>query len=232
MITWTGLEILEQARYANGSFGDGIVMSADEVQDDLIALNMLLASWDAVLYANTQETKTLTAGDADYTWGTGGEINTTRPIDLLDQTFIRSGSIDYPVSLITQSEYNGITDKATTGRPEKVFFDPKTPLAYLYFYPTPSSADVVYLTSLKAISEITDHTAALSIPPELAVALKWNLSVELAPNYSVPVSQVMATRAQQTKAIVLNRAFKYRMEEAGFDDITGRSCRTEGDLFP
>lgn len=232
MVTWTALEILEQARYANGSFGDGLVMSADEIQDDLIALNMLLASWDVVLYANTQETKALTPGTASYTWGTGGNINTDRPIDLLNQTFVRSGTTDYPVELITQAEYNGISDKATSGRPEKVFFDPKTPLAYLYFYPTPSSADTVYLTSLKAISEITDHTAALSIPPELAVALKWNLSVELAPNYSVPVSQTMAMRAVQTKTVVLNRAFRYRMTEASFDNVTGRSCRTaEGDTL-
>lgn len=219
-ITWTGTELLEQARYANGSFGDGVTMSADEVADDLIALNMLLASWDAQLYAHTQESKALTAGTASYTWGVGGNINTARPIELLDQTFIRVGSTDYPINKISQAEYNGISDKSTGGRPEYIFFDPQVSLAYIYLYPTPNSTDSIYLTSLKGITEITDATATLGVLPELAAALKWNLAVELAPNYGVPVTQIMMMRAQQTKSVVLNRAFKQKMFPVRFDNMT------------
>lgn len=222
-ITWTGIELLEQARYANGSFGDGITMSAEEVSDDLIALNMLLASWDIVLYATTQETKTLTASDASYSWGTGGDINTDRPVEFLDQTFIRRGDVDYPVRLVNQGVYNAISNKSITGLPEIIYFDPKYPLAYIYLYPSPDAADTLYLTSRKALSEITDSTQAISIPSELAAALKWNLSVELAPNYGVPITQVMALRAAETKGIVMARAFKYRMEPAKIDNVTGKN---------
>lgn len=223
MITWTGSELLRQARLANGSLGEGMTMHATEVNDDLVALNLLLASWDIQLYAHTQETKAMVVGDADYTWGTGGNINTARPIDLLDLTFIRIGTIDYPVSKITEVEYKQIPDKSSSGRPEKIWFDPQFPLAVIYLSPVPDSTDTLYLTSLKGISEITDVTATVSIPQETAAAIKWNLAIELAPNYGVQVTPIMAQRAMQTKSVVLARAFMYRVNTVSFDNMLDQS---------
>src|SRR5574343_577293 len=185
MISLTVNNLLRQARLVNGSLGDGVTITADELIDDMLALNLLLASWDLSIYANVQETKALTSGVASYTWGTGGDINTERPIDLLDQTYIRSGDIDYTVELITQPEYNAIPNKSTSSRPDKIFFDPKMAFAYVYFYPVPDSAYVVYLTSLKAVTELTDGANTVYLPQETLAALKWNLAVELAPNYNV-----------------------------------------------
>lgn len=224
MNTWTGTELLKQARYANGSLGDGVTMTADEVATDLIALNMLLATWDIDYYAAVTEAFTLTANTAAYTWKlTTGDITTDRPVDLLDQTYILRGDISYPVRLITSAVYQAIGNKTVTGMPELIFFDPMMPAANLHLYPVPDAADVIYLTSLKALAEITDATAEIALHQDMVGALKWNLAVELAPNYGVPVTPLMQLRARETKGQVDARAFKYRMEPAKLDNMTGRN---------
>lgn len=223
MITETVATLIRQARLANGSLGDGVTPSADETSDDMLALNLLLASWDMAIYTHTQESKALTLGVAAYTWGTGGDINTERPLDIVDQAFIRDGTQDSPVKLWTEREYNETGDKSSAGMPEYIYFKPSYPLAYIYLYPTPDAAYTIYLTSLKAMAELTSSTAEVSLSQEFAAAIKWNLAIELAPNYNVPVTPVMMGRAQQTKSIIINRAIKHKIYPAKFDDVTGSS---------
>jgi hypothetical protein len=79
--------------------GDDIT-GTDEETDALSVLNSLLASWSAerllVPHLET-DSLTLTASDGEYTIGSGGDINTTRPLRI-EHAFVRdSGNNDYPV---------------------------------------------------------------------------------------------------------------------------------------
>ena len=222
MLSVTVLDLLKQARQSNGTLGDGVTMSAEEAQSDMLALNIMLAEWSASgygVYYDKQEVFTLTANKASYTFGTGatsGNFNSSRPTELRDQSFIRLDDVDYSVRLIGADEYSQISSKDTTSLPDTIYFDPTYPLATVFLYPSPDQAYSLYITSAKTIDTFMSIYEVISLPQEYASAIKWNLSVELAPSYNVQVNQVLTTRARQSLKVVKNLNADLRLEGTRF----------------
>jgi hypothetical protein len=217
MLSVTVLDLLKQARQSNGTLGDGVTMSAEEAQSDMLALNIMLAEWSASgygVYYDKQEVFTLTANKASYTFGTGGNFNSSRPTELRDQSFIRLNDVDYAVSLIGSDEYSQISSKDTTALPDSIYFEPTYPLATVFLYPSPDQAYSLYITSAKTIDTFMSIYETISLPQEYASAIKWNLSVELAPSYNVQVNQILTTRARQSLKVVKNLNADLRLEPA------------------
>jgi hypothetical protein len=101
--------------------------------------------------------------------------------------FIRdSNGHDYDVELISESEYNSISEKTTSSRPSSLWFYPSYPLAYIYLYPTPDAAETLWLVSMKIFTETSSFdslTATLAFPPEYEEPLINNLALRLAPRF-------------------------------------------------
>lgn len=186
-----------------GAISSSETPAADESTDALEALNMMLGSWGAsrFLSASTGKvTKTMT-GAASYTIGTGGDINTTRPTALYVVTYTYGG-IDYNVKVIDYADYQKIGLKTVSGTiPDFVALKPDNPLSTIYLYPIPTTGTL----TLDNIRPATDLTLVddLPYPPEWIRALKFNLAVEIAPEYGVTVAPELAMLAEQSKAIVM-----------------------------
>jgi len=115
-------------------------------------LNDMLEGWaleKLMVMGDVLETHTLTAGNAEYSWGSGGDITTGRPIEVLDEIFVRSGSTDYPVGLKDLGLYRRMPNKSTTGRPVIIAVNYTYPTVAVFLYPTPSAAYVIHLKSQK-----------------------------------------------------------------------------------
>lgn len=186
-----------------GAISSSETPAADESTDALEALNMMLGSWGAsrFLSASTGKvTKTMT-GAASYTIGTGGDINTTRPTALYVVTYTYGG-IDYNVKVIDYADYQKIGLKTVSGTiPDFVALKPDNPLSTIYLYPIPTTGTL----TLDNIRPATDLTLVddLPYPPEWIRALKFNLAVEIAPEYGLTVAPELAMLAEQSKAIVM-----------------------------
>ena len=186
-----------------GAISSSETPAADESTDALEALNMMLGSWGAsrFLSASTGKvTKTMT-GAASYTIGTGGDIDTTRPTALYVVTYTYGG-IDYNVKVIDYADYQKIGLKTVSGTiPDFVALKPDNPLSTIYLYPIPTTGTL----TLDNIRPATDLTLVdeLPYPPEWIRALKFNLAVEIAPEYGLTVAPELAMLAEQSKAIVM-----------------------------
>lgn len=186
-----------------GAISSSETPAADESTDALEALNMMLGSWGAsrFLSASTGKvTKTMT-GAASYTIGVGGDINTTRPTALYVVTYTYGG-IDYNVKVIDYADYQKIGLKTVSGTiPDFVALKPDNPLSTIYLYPIPTTGTL----TLDNIRPATDLTLVddLPYPPEWIRALKFNLAVEIAPEYGLTVAPELAMLAEQSKAIVM-----------------------------
>ncbi len=181
-------------------------LDADEAQDAVNALNVMVDMWNAEgldVYASTRESKLLTAGTATYTWGTpGGTINTARPVRLL-AAYINDTANDYPVDIISEEQYNSIPQKTDTGRPFCLYYNPTYPLGTIYLFYVPDLGSyTLHLDSEKDLATFSTLTAAISLPPEYMAALRWNLGVELCPSYKKPVSPKMEQMAQRSLSII------------------------------
>ncbi len=185
-----------------GAVSSSETPNADESSDALEALNLMLGSWGAsrFLSASTGKvTKTMT-GASSYTIGVSGDINTTRPTAIYN-AFWSTGGLDYPLSILDYSDYENIGIKTIGGIPEYIVLKPDNPLSTIYLFPVPANGTL----TLDNIRPATDLTLAddLPYPPEWIRALKFNLAVEISPEFGFTISPELALLAQESKAIVL-----------------------------
>jgi hypothetical protein len=182
-MTTTARTIITRAMQKIGVLVKSEPPSADEADDALASLNALIASWsnDSLnVYARTWENFPLSAA-ASYTIGTGGTFNTTRPMDIIE-AHVRSGSIDYPLGIITDEAYNSISYKNLSGIPEFLNYSNAYPLSIIRLYPIDTS-QTLYILSEKAVTGFATLDTAFSLPDGWERALIYNLALELAPEY-------------------------------------------------
>ena len=208
-----------------GAISSSETPASDETMDALEALNLLLSSWGAsrFLSKNTQTiTHTLT-GAASYTIGSGGDINTTNPTDIYTAKYT-NGGLDYTLKVIDFVDYEQISVKNISSIPEFIALKPDYPLSTIYVFPV-GSGGVLTLSAVRPQVELDINDDIQDIyPPEWIRALKYNLAVEIAPEYGVTVSTEIAALARESKDIVMRSMVS--IPSANFDPLLG--CGNRG----
>jgi hypothetical protein len=201
----TALDIITGSAKLLGVIAVGEAMTNDEAQDGLTTLNDMLDSWSSdlgVVYANTLESFNLT-GAASYTIGVGGNFNTSRPT-YIKTAVVRIASVDYPLQIITEEQYqNEIAIKSiTTQIPQFLVYAVDYPLSTIYMYPIPSGGSTLRMLSFKPITNLSALTTTVTFPPGWNKALKYNLAVDMAPQYGVSVTPEVLQGAKQSKGAI------------------------------
>lgn len=218
IITRTPRQIITSSLKALGILGQSDDLENEQATDGLNAINELLASWGVdrnIAHVLDRQTYTLTAGQGSYTIGTGGDFNTDRPVDIADNGYISSGSVDYPLRCFTRPGYNWIADKTSQDRPTRLYYDPDYPLGKIYFDYVPSSAFTIVIDVQIPIASIATLDTTIVLPPEYARALKWNLCLELAPDYEINPRKGIQDNAEESLNMI--RANNATIEPLRFD---------------
>lgn len=189
-MTTSALDIINGAARLLGVIFKSETLTADEANDGLVALNDMLDQWsndNLITYAMTLESFALT-GAASYTIGTGGAFNTSRPINIASAV-VRLSSVDYPLTIITQQEYQeDISVKSTTSSiPEYLTYDNGYPLGTINMYAIPTSGSTLRILSNKPLSNLSALTTTIDFPPGWKKALRFNLAIDMAGEYGVEI---------------------------------------------
>lgn len=179
----TAADIIRRAAIALGYLGRTETLAAGDANDGLTAFNAMLDSWSnegLMSYVVLERSFTLTIGTQQYTIGSGGTINTTRPYNIL-QAFVRdSNNNDYPMSILPRYTWNQIGKKTITSQiPDTLFYDPQYPLGIINIFPVPLAAYTVYFDSVQNQVDFSALTTALSMPEGYERAYVFNLALEL-----------------------------------------------------
>lgn len=234
----TARDIIRRALRIAQVIGEGEDPTGEDAETDALStLNSLLASWGAerlLVPALVTDTLTLTTSKDEYTFGTGGDINSARP-HRIEHAFIRdSGSNDFPVSIIHAEDYNDITLKTTTGRPTHLYFIAEFPLARIKLYYVPDAAETLHMDSWKPLLSISAAGDTINLPREYQLALEYNLAPAIAAEVAQQLSRFVYDEAKRTKNIIkaLNAVpvMKRRCDPAFFNYGTyGRNIYNDGD---
>lgn len=207
-MTFTGRNLVEGSLKLLGVLAVGENASANELADGLERANEMLDSWSAenlMIYAKVREEFSLSAGKDSYTIGTNGspDFNTSRPVDYLSFGLEHDGgNTETPVKIISQGQYAGLRSKSVTSNiPFYVFIEGTWPNDTLKLYPVPSESNTLVIYSLKALSEFTKN-ADIDLPQGYKKALRYNLAVELAPEYGKAPSNEVLMGAIESKEII------------------------------
>jgi len=194
----------------------GETLAYADSEDARTRCNRMLNGWAATnltIYTVTRTTSTLTANQASFTVGTGGNINIVRPVFIEKVNFIdTSQDPDYEYvlpDLLTEQQYEGINLKALTALyPQAAYYNPTYPLGTLSPWPIPTSATLLWaIYHWAAISEFATLTDTVTLPPSYEDAIVQNLAILLCPSYGVQPHPVLIKTAAESLA-TLKRANK------------------------
>ena len=144
-------------------------------------------------------THTMTTNDGQYSFGSGGDINVTRPLQI-ESALVRKDNLDYPVQLIESRVWNTIYNKETTSNyPRSLYYRASFPLGEINLYPKPSETNTLILQVWEQLTQITDMNATLTFPPGYNKFLKYQLAMDLATEYGKQVTQDIRYEAKETK---------------------------------
>lgn len=208
----TALDLIKASMRKAGILTKTESPSADEAADCLSSMNAMLDSWacDGVNLAyRTLESHALTPGTANYTIGSGGDIDTVRPVTIV-AAYVRDGSTDYPVKIIGDEKYAAKQEKSTTGIPSELNYTCAYPLGLINLYPSPSSAYTLFLLSEKTIGGGYSLSSTVALPNGWERAIIHNLAVEIAPEYGQQVSNEVAVIAIDSLSLLRRSVIKNR----------------------
>lgn len=198
----TAQQIVESALRKLSVYASGETPTSDDLNVGLLALQSMLRFWSSkklLVYASVEDILTLVAGTALYTWGSGGNINSDRPYEVLSGFVLDSNNLSHPVSTwLTEAEYRSISNKTLQDRPNALFLSRTYPLAKIYLYPTPNTAESLYLYSTKPWTETSSFDAigsTIAFPTEYEEPIIYNLVIRIAPEFGKAVSQEIAVLA-------------------------------------
>jgi hypothetical protein len=222
----TALELITGAARLLNVVRKGEPLDADEAIDGLATLNELLASWsNEGLNITSRERESFTIdASGSYTIGSGATLNTVRPIAIIN-AFIRIGNIDYPLMPITDEQYDNIALKTIdTGYPQFISYNNAYPTGTIKLYPKGSGQ--LHLLSEKPLTSIASLSTTVDLPAGWLRALRYNLALELAPEYGVEVKPVVAVNAVKALGLIKRAVARAHPIMSNSEVVTPRNIYT------
>lgn len=182
----TAADLLTRAARTLGYLGRNEVLSAGDANDGLVAFNSLLDSWSLeslMSYVELQQNFPLVAGTQTYSIGTGGMINTLRPVDILSAYLRDSNNNDYPLNIVNSTQWDNIGLKFNTSQiPDTLYYSSDYPLGFINIFPVPLIAYTMFYRSTTQQVDLSTLTTALSMPVGYERGFYLNLAVEMMVN--------------------------------------------------
>jgi hypothetical protein len=222
----TARDIIKGSLRLIGALATGETPPAEESNDALFALNGMLDSWsneNLIINAVTREEFTLVGGQAAYSFGPGGDFDSSRPIGI-ERVLIQNTQVpqnEIPVEIITMHEFASIPTKDVQGSiPTQVFIDGTFPNETLNFYPVPSEGTTVVIYSQKPLLNLPSLNTSISLPTGYERAIRYNLAMEIAPEYGREASNTVVVVAMRSKEVIKRKNIRpvyLKCDEATLD---------------
>jgi hypothetical protein len=196
-------EFLTKTFQLAGIIASNETLSASEANDGLVSFNELLESWsiEGLMVPIYDVEFTLTPGSSQYAIGPDSNAITGAILIDLKSASVISNNIEYPVDIITSKQWAEIPDKTISGMPTKCYAQKGDQRdTYLNFYPVPSESDNLKIYGEFAIASISTLDSTLTLPIGFQRALRYNLAVDIAPEYGQELSQTIMSTAFNLKA--------------------------------
>ena len=151
------------------------------------------------LLANQSDTPIVTQGE-DYIGA--DDATTQRPILLEDSTYFRdqTTNVSYGIKFINQLQYNNIAVKTVQSTyPQVLFVNNTFPNITLSVYPVPNRMLEFHFISVQPLANPTTLETDLAFPPGYLRAFRYNLALELAPEFNVEPSSEVRRIAMYSK---------------------------------
>jgi hypothetical protein len=188
-----------------GVLAEGETPSAAMSQDAIGSLNQMIDSWNTErlsVFSTQDQTFTWPAGQITRTLGPSGNFVGLRPVLLDEATYYRDPgtNVSFGIKFINQQQYNGIAVKTVTSTyPQVIFVNNTYPDVTMTVYPRPTRDLEWHFVSVQELTQPATLVTNLAFPPGYLRAFKYNLAMEIAPEYGVEPSPQVRRIAMTSK---------------------------------
>jgi len=202
--TRTVRDLITRALRVAGVVGAGETPGADDADDALLSLNMMLDAWQAerlFAYSIVDRTYALTAGLATYSIGSGATINVPRPVRI-EWAFTRdSSNIDRQIRVVLDDVFAAISVKNIGNTyPTALYYQPSYPNGTINLWPLPAAGLTLHIGAWEVLTEYASLNATLSLPPGYEDAFVYSLVERLCPEYGKAISADISKLAAKARA--------------------------------
>lgn len=186
-----------------------VTLPADDMANGLQSLNEMVAGWaneGLLIYQVVRESFVTTTGHNPHTWGTGGDFNSTRPSEVLAAS-LSIGSVDVPMQQISYDAYEAVRLKTLVTYPQSYYIDNAWPVANVFIYPVPNGSTVNF-QSYKPLPWFDYPETVVDLPNGYSRALRYNLAVDLAPEWQLSAGEDILRIAAKSVAALKNMNYK------------------------
>lgn len=198
------LELIRGAYYVTNDLFPGEDPDANAARSALVLLNSMLDSWSAeklVMFTERNDVFTLVPGQASYAIGPTGAFVMPRPTAIEAAQSIDANGNDRVLTIYSNEAFNGIEDKSATSDTQDVIgFIASFPNAQVSFWPIPTTANTVRITTKTPFAQLSTMTEIVSLPPGYQEAIVYNLAVRLCTSTHKAVPGAVAQMAAESLA--------------------------------
>ena len=196
-----------------GVLASGETPTGAESSDALLIAQQMIDAWQAermMIFTITISEFPLVPGQQTYTLGAGGNFNIPRPARIERMSIVNLNNpaqpLELPLEMLNEQGWQELipVKLIQSSLPQRVYDDQAFPLRNLNFWCIPNVAVNTRIYYWTAISTFPDLTTDVTFPPAYLKAIRYNLAVDLAPEFGRSVPPEVAAQAVQTKAIVKN----------------------------
>jgi hypothetical protein len=201
----TAGELIKGSLRLIGMLAEGEEPSADTMQDSIMAMNQMIQSWNTErlsVYGTMDQVYTWPAYEMTRTIGPTGDFVGERPIEIDDATYFKdpSSGLSFGVKLINQQQYDGIAFKTVTSTyPQVLWVNNSFPNMTMTIYPVPIKTLEWHIISVETLHEVSSVATDVYFPPGYLRAFRYNLAMELAPEFGVEPSPQVQRIAMTSK---------------------------------
>jgi len=188
-----------------GVLAEGETPSSETSQDALNALNQMIDSWNTErlsVYNTIDQVFTWPAGEINRHLGPSGEFVGLRPVLLEESTYYRDPrtNVSFGIKFINQQQYDGIAVKTVTSTyPQVIWVNMEYPDISMTIYPKPTRDLEWHFISVQELNQPATLATNLTFPPGYLRAFKYNLAMEIAPEFGVEPSPQVKRIAMTSK---------------------------------
>lgn len=185
--TMTARQIGRRALQKIGVLSSGETFTADEGEDIVSELNVMLKSWqtDCNLWRELEDSVSVTAAEVTLD---------PRVIDVIEAR-VDTG-YDRPLARWEWGEFVSIPNKDQTGTPSCFTLRKERDAIKLRLWPVPSEEFTIRYTAARVIEDVTDLDQELDVPQAWLETVILNLAVRLAPEFGGDANRIEGRAAE------------------------------------
>lgn len=170
-------KIIRRALSMVGAYHEGEILSAYKKNQGIETLNTMVKAWQTkgtFLWTEKPVLVALSNGVDDYAMPSDANGS---PLFCIDKAFIRDGTDDKPLSVVSWRDYQGISNKADTGFPSRISHDQANGRFYVHL--VPNEAMNLYVFGLAKLKDFESDSAGGDFPARWDRALVFGLAYDL-----------------------------------------------------